>query len=408
MKQKLYRLKSRGKNAAHSKWHWLKEHPVAVPAVTFGVMLFLAGLGWLIFGSRAQPRLSHDSKVVIISHDKVQQVVPTIEPTVGALLNTLKIPINKGDIVEPAVTTKISQDDFRINIYRAVPVLVVDGNNRNFTYSAATTPRAIATQTGKNIYPEDKVTTVPTRNFITSGAIGEQVTINRATAVTLNLYNSSQTVRTHAKTVGELVAEKKIQLGKEDQLMPTAETPLAAGQQVYVVRNGITTTTVTEEIAMPKQIVTDPSLAYGTSAVRQAGSPGKKTVTYQINLRNGVEVGRTAIQTVVTQEPVTQIEARGASLSGIKGDMALAGISPADYNYVDYIVGKESNWNPYAQNASGAYGLCQALPASKMSSAGSDWATNPVTQLKWCNGYAVGRYGSWSAAYNFWISRHWW
>ena len=49
---------------------------------------------------------------------------------------------------------------------------------------------------------------------------------------------------------------------------------------------------------MPKQYITDTTLTYGTSAVRQTGSPGK-TVTYQINLRNGVEVGRTAIQTVV-------------------------------------------------------------------------------------------------------------
>ena len=408
MKQKLYKLKSRGKSAAHSKWRWLKEHPIAVPAVTLGVMVTLAGLGWLLFKDKATPHLDHDSKVVIISHDKVQQVVPTIEPTVGALLARLKIEINRGDTVEPAITTKISQDDFRINIYRAVPVLVVDGTTRNFTYSAATTPRAIAVQTGNSIFPEDKVSTVPTSNFITSGAIGEQVTINRATPVTLNLYNSSQTVRTHAKTVGELVAEKKIQLGKEDQLMPTADSPLVAGQQVYVVRNGVTTTTVTEDIAMPKQYITDTTLAYGTSAVRQAGSPGKKTVTYQINLRNGAEVGRTAIQTVVTQEPVTQIEVRGSSLSGIKGDMGLAGIAPGDYTYVDYIVSKESNWNPNAQNASGAYGLCQALPGSKMASAGSDWASNPVTQLRWCNSYAVGHYGSWAGAYSFWVSHRWW
>lgn len=408
MKQKFFSLKHRSKSAAKNKLRWLKEHPIAVPAVTFGVMFLLLGAGWLFFGRQAQPHLKRDSKVVIISHDKVQQVVPTIEPTVGSLLAKLNIKINKGDVVEPAVTTKINQDDFRINIYRAVPVLVVDGTSRNYTYSAATTPRAIAAQTGNTVFPEDLVSTLPTQNFILSGAIGEQVTIDRATLVTLNLYNSSQTVRTRAKTVGDLVAEKKIQLGKEDQLMPVAATPLTPGQQIYVIRNGVTTTTVTEDIAMPKQYITDTTLAYGTSAVRQAGSPGKKTVTYQINLRNGVEVGRTAIQTVVTQEPVMQIEVRGSSLSGIKGDMGLAGIAPGDYTYVDYIVSKESNWNPNAQNASGAYGLCQALPGSKMASAGSDWATNPVTQLRWCNGYAVGKYGSWSAAYSFWVSHRWW
>lgn len=98
------------------------------------------------------------------------------------------------------------------------------------------------------------------------------------------------------------------------------------------------------------------------------------------------------------------------NVSGSHTDwMNEAGISSDDYKYVNYIVSQESGWNYKAENAySGAYGLCQALPGSKMNSAGSDWATNPVTQLKWCDGYATGRYGSWEEAYNFWISNHWW
>ncbi len=89
--------------------------------------------------------------------------------------------------------------------------------------------------------------------------------------------------------------------------------------------------------------------------------------------------------------------------------MSQAGISSSDYQYVDYIVSKESGWNSTAANpTSSAYGICQSLPGSKMASAGSDWQTNPVTQMKWCNSYAVDRYGSWGAAYNFWISHNWW
>jgi hypothetical protein len=43
-----------------------------------------------------------------------------------------------------------------------------------------------------------------------------------------------------------------------------------------------------------------------------------------------------------------------------------------------------------------------------MASAGSDWRTNPVTQLRWCDGYATGRYGSWSGAYSFWLRSGYW
>jgi len=57
---------------------------------------------------------------------------------------------------------------------------------------------------------------------------------------------------------------------------------------------------------------------------------------------------------------------------------------------------------------SGAYGLCQALPAAKMASAGEDYMDNPVTQLKWCDGYASGRYGSWGEAFAFWKENKWW
>jgi hypothetical protein len=89
--------------------------------------------------------------------------------------------------------------------------------------------------------------------------------------------------------------------------------------------------------------------------------------------------------------------------------MAAAGIAPGDYTYVNYIVMKESGWRPFAQEPNThAYGLCQSLPASKMASMGADFMTNPVTQLKWCNQYAVSRYGSWAGAYSAWLRQHWW
>ena len=85
--------------------------------------------------------------------------------------------------------------------------------------------------------------------------------------------------------------------------------------------------------------------------------------------------------------------------------MAAAGISDADMGYVDYIVSRESGWNPNATNrSSGACGLVQALPCSKVPGNGYD----PVDNLRWATGYATGRYGSWAGAYAFWTSNHWW
>lgn len=90
--------------------------------------------------------------------------------------------------------------------------------------------------------------------------------------------------------------------------------------------------------------------------------------------------------------------------------MAAAGIAESDFGYVDYIINHESGWGVTKSNyrGSGAYGLGQALPASKMAPFGADYLTNPVTQLKWANSYAKSRYGSWANAYAHWLSRHSW
>ncbi|MEU3374162.1 transglycosylase SLT domain-containing protein [Streptomyces sp. NPDC006711] len=72
------------------------------------------------------------------------------------------------------------------------------------------------------------------------------------------------------------------------------------------------------------------------------------------------------------------------------------------------IVNHESGWNPSATNSSsGAYGLVQALPGSKMASAGADWKSNPATQIKWGLNYMNERYGSPCGAWNFWQQNSW-
>lgn len=73
-----------------------------------------------------------------------------------------------------------------------------------------------------------------------------------------------------------------------------------------------------------------------------------------------------------------------------------------------YIITRESNWDVYACNpSSGAYGLPQSLPASKMATHGSDWAENPRTQLLWMYDYMVNRYGSIAGAVDFWNANQW-
>jgi hypothetical protein len=73
-----------------------------------------------------------------------------------------------------------------------------------------------------------------------------------------------------------------------------------------------------------------------------------------------------------------------------------------EYSCLNNIWTRESAWRWNAENASGAYGIPQALPGDKMASAGADWQTNPTTQIKWGLGYIKERYGTPCNAWSFW------
>jgi hypothetical protein len=81
-----------------------------------------------------------------------------------------------------------------------------------------------------------------------------------------------------------------------------------------------------------------------------------------------------------------------------------AGIPEDQWQYVDYIVTRESTWNPNALNpSSGACGLAQASPCSKIQ---GDWR-DPVVSLKWQFNYVNSRYGGYKQAYDFWRVNNW-
>ena len=406
-----------------------KHHPFIVPVTTLTVLIILTTVGLISLDDQSIG--AADSHVVIVSHDKKQQTIPTRAPNVGELLKRLSITLHEGDIVEPSLDTEIVEDNFRVNVYRARPVTIVDNGHKVFAYSAASTGRTIARQAGITVYPEDIVRKELPTSILRHSAIGEEVVITRSTPVYLILYGAPVVIRTHAKTVGDVLKEKNVKLASSDNVQPGLDTVITPNTQIFVNRMGIQIATVEEPIPAPTKVVEDQTLSFGTTAVRQQGAPGKRIVTYQVELRNGQEVSRTKIQEVIAQNPVEHIVARGQAVS-IPEDktilMRAAGISTSDFPYVNYIISRENAlWCPtrwqgqtgcpafYAEKFPGAesstsvgYGICQSTPANKMATAGADWRTNPVTQLRWCSGYATTRYGSWAVAYNFWISHHYW
>ncbi|WP_406832118.1 hypothetical protein ABEG17_04645 [Pedococcus sp. KACC 23699] len=86
------------------------------------------------------------------------------------------------------------------------------------------------------------------------------------------------------------------------------------------------------------------------------------------------------------------------------------GFDQSQWSCLDNLWMGESGWKHTAANSSsGAYGIPQSLPGSKMASVGADWQTNPVTQIRWGLQYIKSSYGTPCNAWNTWQSRspHW-
>lgn len=423
MKKKIKKKLLAVKKSTLKKVRFLSRHPFMLPVSVFIVIFFVGLALYVSFGGQTVG--STDKHVVQIFYDDHKQTVPTRAKTVGDLLTRLDVKVGPKDVVEPSVDTPIVEDNFMINVYRSHLITIIDGNDHTVTSSASFSDRSVAAQAGVKTYPEDKIVRAPAENFLTDG-IGEKITIDRAMPVHLNLYGTDLLVRTHTKTVKELLSEKNIVVAKDDTLSVGQSAVLTPNMQVFISRIGTQISTEDQPIAPTTQTVEDPNLSFGTTVTRQTGVPGKRSITYQISLTNGQESSRTEIQDVVVQDAVPTIIARGQAVSipnDKTGLLSAAGINASDYGYVNYIVSRESGWCAtkmqgqigycpgYAPNSfpSGlGYGLCQSTPATKMASAGADWASNPVTQLKWCSGYAAGRYGGWAGAYQHWLANSNW
>ena len=190
-------------------------------------------------------------------------------------------------------------------------------------------------------------------------------------------------------------------------------------EKIVVKKEKIPYETITRDVSTGKGKKQD--------SVIQKGENGIKQVTYKVKYQNGKEIERTKISSKVIKKPVDkivevrtrQITTRGSGAIRATGSKAeyqayaksrcqAYGWTNYDFDCLVSLWNKESGWNPNAHNSySGAHGIAQALPASKMASHGSDYMTNYKTQIDWGLSYIKSRYGSPSKAWNHSCTTGW-
>ena len=222
-----------------------------------------------------------------------------------------------------------------------------------------------------------------------------------------------------------------ITLDPTDTVEPALDQPVDESTTITITRADATIETSDEEIPFNTVEKEDPNLAAGTTKVETEGQNGVVESTNLVTRNGDTVVSSATIAKYVKTAPVDKVILKGtkktSSHSSSSGSASIGtttpvgtmqqwahdyllsnGYSEADFTATVYIINHESGWQVNASNpSSGAYGLPQALPGSKMASAGSDWRTNYQTQLKWFFSYCNSRYGSIQGAYSYWLSHHW-
>ena len=266
--------------------------------------------------------------------------------------------------------------------------------------------------------------------------------------------NHEITVLTSKTKVSEILEENHIMLSSDETVVPATNENITDTNTIIITKveneptkiaevseeelnnniekiaenySNITEEIITVQEEIPFETITK-DVSNGsdtTNKVIQAGKNGIKEVTYKVKYKDGIEIERVELSSKVIKEPVNkivQIQTKITSRSGVRLASGSAleyqqyaatvcssyGWSETDIECLINLWNKESGWNPYAYNASsGAYGIPQALPGSKMASKGSDYQTNYQTQINWGLSYISSRYGDPENAWNHWLSKGW-
>jgi hypothetical protein len=255
--------------------------------------------------------------------------------------------------------------------------------------SVATAASATAATWGQGAPARADGSAEITQETNTHGAIAHGAVMRQAAAPEAMAQKATaQEATTQESTApGAVVAPR---LAVTDQIAgPIAETATEQGSATWVQRAyQVRLTAVQDAIAQRKA-------AAKAAAARVTQSQAAQGQAAQGQAAQGQAAQGQAAQGQAAQSPAGTTAASGSPQQIAQAMLGSFGWSSSQFSCLDPLWAHESGWSVSAYNAgSGAFGIPQALPGSKMSTAGPDWQTNAATQIKWGLDYIKGSYGS--------------
>ncbi|MFF1529946.1 ubiquitin-like domain-containing protein [Cellulomonas sp. NPDC058312] len=351
-------------------------------------------------------------KTVTVEVDGSPVQVTAFGRTVGQVLAAGDIEVGQDDLVAPGLTETVGDGGQIVVRHGRELAVEVDGEERTVWTTALTVGEAVE---GLGLRDDETLLSASRSASLTRDDV-----LRVSTQKTLHLAVDGQVIDglTSAATVRDALREIGLVLNEGDRVSVPLDATTTDGLVVLVTRAATAGETVTEVVPFEEQEVEDPTLVTGTRVVGTKGRAGVRTTTYSTATVGGAVVDRQVVASAVTVEPVTQIikvgtkeVAAGVDITVSPGSAQELGKQMAaergwgddQFACLLQLWNKESGWRVDAENtSSGAYGIPQSLPGSKMASVAADWRTNPATQITWGMNYIAGRYtnpcGAWSAS----------
>lgn len=315
----------------------LRQHKFSLLIAAKLLTLTVLAVSFMAIPSNAEATAGGEHLVTIHDRGKSKTIL-TKQTTLREVLREANYVLDANDMVEPSLDEELVARDYQVNIYRARPIIIHDGAIKQLVMSPHQTPKQIAKDAGITLQDEDEAALSLTDHIVRDGA-SIKMTIDRATPVTLVLYGKKQTVYTQATTIADFLKEKGITVGEKDTLSVKTSQSITKDMKIEIWRNGKQTVTREEPIDFEVEQIEDVNRPVGYRKITEPGVRGKKTVTYEVTMKNGKELKRKKIQSVVIKKPSKQVEIVGAKPS-FSGDFAeaLAKLRSCEGGY--------DSWNP--------------------------------------------------------------
>ena len=299
-------------------------------------------------------------KSVSLSVDGKTSAVHLFGSTVGDVLDQQGIKLSSHDLVAPAVSTPLQDDQKVVVRYGRLLTVTVDGKTTQF-WTTSTTVAGALSELG--IRADSAKLSVSRSQPL--GRLGLAMSVTTPKNVTVSVDGKNRTALTTSATVADLLRELRVTLGAKDRVTPALKTPIThSGLKVDVARITQKLIGTSEAIAFGTQLRNDASIYTGTTKTLTAGSPGRKVLSHLLTLVNGKLVTDRITASRVATAPVTRVlvvgtKSRPAPAAPAPAQISSGGGSTVNGAMWDRVAQCESGGNWAINTGNGYYGGLQ-------------------------------------------------